>query len=128
VANALTTGKAYLAKPSGDGYQNLLNAVDALTQTTDKQTLAASRVTNTQSQSKTLAILTVGSIGAHALLTLLEQKATSAQLSKMPAITARVSFDQIKEIFHKQVDKEMVCSELARKGYDPNAVLAQVGL
>jgi hypothetical protein len=122
--NLITAGNAYLAKPSGDKYQNILNGVDALTASVDAKVLAAAKISNPQSQQKVLAVLTVASVSAHAVLTILQARASKAQVKAMPVISARVTLDQIKPF----LDLPNARSQIANAGYDPKEVMALAGL
>lgn len=125
--NLITIGNNYLAKPSGDGYQQLLNGVDAMTQSIDTNVLASERVINVQSQAKVIASLVIISVGSHGVLDLLESKATQAQLKAMPVITARVDFNEIKRLVGKDPDR--IRSELARmtSPYEANQLMEHIG-
>jgi hypothetical protein len=106
---------AYLEKPSGDQYQNILNGVDALAAGIDARVLAAARVTNTQSQAKAVAILSLAATGAHVVLGILEQKASKAQLKAMPVIAGRATPEEIKPFLHReQAERQMVAMGLSR--------------
>jgi hypothetical protein len=120
----ITAGNAYLAKPSGDKYQNILNAVDALTASVDAKVLAAAKISNPQSQQKVLAVLTVASVSAHAVLTILQARASKAQLKAMPVISARVTLDQIRPYLNINYAR----SEIAKAGYRPDEVMQLAGL
>jgi hypothetical protein len=116
-ASALAACATYLAKPSGDNYQNLLNLTDSIVQTVDAQTLAAGHVTNQQSQTQTLATLTVIDLGAHALLSYLESKATAKQIEAVPtpAATTAANFQSVKDLVNRgAVNRNFVEAELAK--------------
>lgn len=120
----ITAGNAYLVKPSGDKYQNILNEVDALTASVDAKVLAAAKISNPQSQQKVLAVLTVASVSAHAVLTILQARASKSQLKAMPVITARVSLQEIKPY----LDLAYARAQIAKAGYNPDEVLSLAGL
>lgn len=122
--NLIVAGNAYLAKPSGDKYQNILNAVDALTASIDGKVLAAAKITNPQSQHRVLAILTLASVSSHGILTLLQQRASKAQVKAMPTIAARVTLEQIRPYLDLNYARE----QIAARGYDPDKVLTLAGL
>lgn len=122
LANLITLGNAYLAAPSGDKYQNILNAVDALTATLDVKVLAMAKVSNPQSQAKALAVVTVISVGLHTVVALLQTKASKAQLKAMPVIAGRVTLEQLRPLIGPEVR-----SEITARGYDPDQVLSLAG-
>ena len=122
--NLITAGNAYLAQPSGDKYQNILNGVDALTASVDAKVLAAAKISNPQSQQKVLAVLTIASVTAHAVLTVLQARASRAQLKAVPVISARVTLDQIKPYLNLDYAR----GEIAKQGYDAHSVLSLAGL
>lgn len=124
VANLITIGNAYLASPSGDKYQNVLNGIDALTANVDAKVLAVAKVTNTTSQTRVLAVLTVISVSLHAILTTLKNRASKSQVKAMPVIVARVSLNDIR----RYMDRDYARAQIAAAGYDANAVLAASGL
>jgi hypothetical protein len=113
--NLIKLCDAYLAKPSGDKYQNILNGVDALAAGLDARVLAAARVTNTQSQAKAIAILGLAATAAHVVLGILEQKASKQQLKAVPAVTARVTPEEIKPFLNReQAQRQMIAMGLSR--------------
>ncbi|HEV7676228.1 MAG TPA: hypothetical protein VGQ12_16980 [Candidatus Angelobacter sp.] len=122
--NLIAAGNAYIAKPSGDKYQNILNAVDALTASVDAKVLAAAKITNPQAQHRVLAILTLASVSSHAILTLLQQRASKAQVKAMPVIAARADFEKVKQL----IDQGYVRSEITKAGYNADVVMAAAGL
>lgn len=121
--NAIALGKGYLAAPSGDNYQKLLNAVDALGQTVNQQVLSAAKITNPASQQKVLALLGLVATGIHLSVALLKQHATSSQINNLPAI-ARVDFRKVRPYLNRGYAHD----QLAAQGFDANAVLASVGM
>ena len=121
----ITVGNAYLAAPSGDKYQNILNAADALTASVDSRVLAAAKITNPQSQARVLAVLTVASVSLHATLTILKASASKSQVKAMPAITARVDFQ--KEIV-PLVDRAYAREQIAAHGYNADMVFLAAGM
>jgi hypothetical protein len=122
--NLIVAGNAYLAKPSGDKYQNILNAVDALTASVDARVLAAAKISNPQSQQKVLAVLTVASVSAHAVLTILQARASRSQLKAVPVVNARVTLQEIKPFLNLHYAR----GEIAKAGYDANEVFSLAGL
>ena len=92
----IAIAQAYLAKPDAQGYQALLNGVDALTASIDQRVLAAARITNPQSQARVMAILSVAATSAHVILGLLQSKASKGQIQAMPKIAGRASFEEIR--------------------------------
>ncbi|HEX7289468.1 MAG TPA: hypothetical protein VF532_25010 [Candidatus Angelobacter sp.] len=113
--NLIKLCDAYLAKPSGDKYQNILNGVDALAAGLDARVLAGARVTNTQSQAKAMAILSLAATSAHVVLGILEQKASKAQLKAMPVIAGRATPAEITPFLDRgQAEQQMVAMGLGR--------------
>jgi hypothetical protein len=117
-------GDTYLAAPSGDTYQSLLNGVDAFAASVDAKVLAVAKVSNTNSQAKVLAAITISSIVLHGILTALKSKASSAQLKAVPKVTGRVEFDQIRQYLNKEYARQ----ELTARGYDADQVFTAAGI
>lgn len=117
-------GNAYLAAPTGGNYQVLLNGVDALAASVDAQVLAAAKITNSASQGKVLAGITIASVVLHGILVTLKSKAKSAQLKAIPKVAGRVDFNDVKQY----VDRTYARQQLAAHGYNVDQVFAVVGL
>lgn len=113
----------YLANPSADAYQALLNGVDALTEQIDQQALAMLKIENPQSQLKAVAGIAFAVTGFHVVLGVLQQFASSKQTKAVPAQTAHVSLDQVRPF----INREYARHELADMGYDADAALAAYG-
>jgi hypothetical protein len=124
--NLIAVGNAYLAKPSGDNYQAILNGVDALAATIDARVLAAARITNPQSRDKIMAILAIAATSAHVVVGLLQQRATQKQLKAMPVIAGRVSFKEIRPYLdRREAERELIALGASMTYSD--YVLAQAG-
>jgi hypothetical protein len=120
----ITIGNAWLAAPSGDKYQNLLNGLDALVANVDAKVLAAAKITNTQSQAQVLAGFTIASVVLHGVLVALKNKASSTQIKAIPKVTGRVQFEEIRQY----LDREYARQELTAHGVDAGQVFSAIGL
>jgi hypothetical protein len=125
VGKAITASDAYLANPGADAYQALLNAVDAITAQADQQLLASLKIVNPNSQIKVTGWIALFSTGLHVALTVAESYATSKQKKAVPAVTARVPFNQVRPFLNRSYARE----ELTSMGYkNPDQLLAYAGL
>lgn len=100
VDKLIQIGNTYLAKPDANGYQALLNGVDALVANVDQELLKAARIANPQSQGKVLLYLGLVATGLHLINGFLVQKATPAQMKALPVI-AHVDFNLIKPYLNR---------------------------
>jgi hypothetical protein len=117
--------ETYIANPGADAYQAVLNGVDAFTAQVDQAALGTVGIKNPQSQAKVVAWIALFSTGLHVTLGILDSYATSKQKKAVPAVSARVSFDQIKPFLNRSYAHD----ELAQMGYsNPDQVLAYAGL
>lgn len=123
VENAIKIGNDYIARPSGDVYQQLLNAADALVAQVDNQVLQAARITNPLSQQKVLVFLGFIATGLHIVLGLLKQYASKSQIRNMPK-TAHVDFDRVKPY----LNRDYATQQLAAMHYDAGRVLQAYGM
>jgi hypothetical protein len=115
----------YIANPGADAYQALLNGVDAFTAQVDLAALGTAGVKNPQSQAKVVGWIAVFSTGLHVTLGILDSYATSQQKKAVPAVSARVSFDQIRPFLNRSYAHD----ELAAMGYsNPDQILTYSGL
>lgn len=94
-------GNTYLEKPDAQGYQVLLNGVDALVANVDQELLKAAHIANPQSQSKVLLYLGLVATGLHLINGFLVQKASPAQLRAVPPVAARVDFNLIRPYLNR---------------------------
>lgn len=124
LASLITIGNNYLAKPSADTYQALLNGVDAFVQSVDQKVLLAAKISNPQTQQKVLTIIALAATGAHIVLGLLEQNANKKQLKAMPKAGMRVSFEEVRPY----LDRTYAAAELTKMGYEGDKTLERVGL
>jgi hypothetical protein len=116
---------AYIANPGSDAYQAVLNGVDAFTAQVDQAALGTAGIKNPQSQAKVVAWIALFSTGLHVTLGILDSYATSKQKKAVPAVSARVTFDQIRPF----VNRSYAHDELAQMGYsNPAQILAYAGL
>jgi hypothetical protein len=116
---------AYIANPGSDAYQAVLNGVDAFTAQVDQAALGTAGIKNPQSQAKVIAWIALFSTGLHVTLGILDSYATSKQKKAVPAVSARVTFDQIRPFLNRSYAHD----ELAQMGYsNPDQVLAYAGL
>lgn len=126
LANLIAIGNAYLAAPSSDKYQQLLNGVDSFTAGIDTTVLQAAKIANPNTQHTVLIVLGLADTGAHLAVSLLKQYASSSQLKAMPK-TAQVDFDLIKPF----IVPDYARAQLASMGYQPYEVehaLSKYGL
>jgi hypothetical protein len=115
----------YISNPGADAYQAVLNGLDAFTAQVDQAALGTAGVKNPQSQAKVVAWIAVFSTGLHVSLTILDSYATSKQKKAVPAVSARVSFDQIRPFLNRSYARE----ELSAMGYsNPDQLLTYAGL
>ena len=115
----------YIANPGADAYQAILNGVDAFTAQVDQAALATAGIKNPQSQAKVVGWIAVFSTGLHVTMGILDSYATSKQKKAVPAVSARVSFDQIRPFLNRSYAHD----ELAAMGYsNPDQLLAYAGL
>jgi hypothetical protein len=121
----IAAAEAYIANPGNDAYQAVLNGVDAFTAQVDQEALATAGIKNPQSQAKVVGWIAVFSTGLHVTLGILDSYATSKQKKAVPAVSARVSFDQIRPFLNRSYAHD----ELAQMGYShPDQLLAYAGL
>ena len=122
-------GNAYVALPSGDTYQALLNGVDAIVATVNASVLSVAKVTNPDSQAKVLAVMTVAASILQGVLVLLKQKANAAQLKAVPKIAGRIEFKQIKPYLNREYARQQLKSrpELRTMGYSADDILQTAG-
>jgi hypothetical protein len=126
LASLIAIANAYLAKPDAQGYQALLNGVDALTASIDQKVLAAAKISNPGSQAKVMAILAVAATSAHVVLGALQAKASKGQVQAMPKIAGRVAPAEIRPYLDRAYADQM----LADLGYgqtERHAALEQFG-
>jgi hypothetical protein len=115
----------YIANPGADAYQAILNGVDAFTAQVDQAALGTAGVKNPQSQAKVVRWIALFSTGLHVSLAILENYASSKQKKAVPAVSARVSFDQIRPFLNRSYAHD----ELSQMGYsNPDQLLAYAGL
>jgi hypothetical protein len=124
ITSLLKIGNDYLARPSADNYQALLNGVDAFAASIDAKVLEAARISNPQTQQKILMLLALAATIIHIAVGILQQHASAKQLKTMPKLTGRVRFEQIKPY----LDRAYARAELARMGYDADAALSAFGM
>jgi hypothetical protein len=117
--------EAYIANPGNDAYQAVLNGVDAFTAQVDQAALGTAGIKNPQSQAKVVAWIALFSTGLHVTLGILDAYASSKQKKAVPAVSARVTFDQIRPFLNRSYAHD----ELAQMGYsNPAQILAYAGL
>lgn len=114
---------AYLANPSPDTYQAILNLADALAAQVDQQGLAILKIQNPQSQLKAIASVAIVTTGLHVVLGVLQQFASSKQVKAVPAQSAHVSLSEMRPL----INREYARSELTHMGYNADAALASAG-
>lgn len=115
----------YIANPGADAYQALLNGVDSFTAQVDQAALDTVNIKNQKSQAKVVGWIAFFATGLHVSLGILNAYATSKQKKAVPAVSARVSFDQIRPFLNRSYAHD----ELAQMGYsNPDQLLAYAGL
>lgn len=120
----IAAAETYIANPGADAYQAVLNGVDAFTAQVDQAALGTAGIKNPQSQAKVVGWIAVFSTGLHVTLGILDSYATSKQKKAVPAVTARVSFDQIQPFLNRSYAR----AELSQMGYsNPDQLLAHAG-
>lgn len=125
LTKAVAACDAYVKNPGATAYQALLNIVDDLVAQIDLQALAAAKITNPQSQTKAVASIGFFTTGIHLALGILQQFASSSQISAVPAQTARVSFEQIRPFLKRDEAKQ----ELTKLGFSHvDQILSAQGL
>lgn len=105
----------FLSKPSGDNYQVLLNAADAITAGVDAKTLNISHIKNSASRTRALLISGLIDTGLHVIVGVLEQNASKSQIKAMPKIAGRADFEQVRPFLNRPFAEQ----EIAALGYDP---------
>jgi hypothetical protein len=121
----IAAAEAYISNPGNDAYQAVLNGVDAFTAQVDQVALGTVGIKNPQSQAKVVGWIALFSTGLHVTLGILDSYATSKQKKAVPAVSARVSFDQI----HPFLNRSYARAELDQMGYShPDQLLAYAGL
>jgi len=121
----IAAAEAYIANPGADAYQAVLNGVDAFTAQVDQAALGTAGIKNPQSQAKVVSWIAFFSTGLHVTLGILDSYATSKQKKAVPAVSARVSFDQIRPFLNRSYARD----ELTAMGYsNPDQLLAYAGL
>lgn len=123
----IAIGNAYLSKPNADGYQALLNGVDALAASIDAKVLAAAKISNPASQAKVMAVLSIAATSIHVTVGLLQQYASSKQLNAMPKIAGRVTFDQIRPYLDRPAAEAQIVAWGASHD-QANEIMAGAGL
>jgi len=125
LASLIAAADNYIANPGADAYQALLNGVDAFTAQIDQAALGTAGIKNQQSQAKVVGWIAVFSTGLHVTLGILDSYATSKQKKAVPAVSARVSFDQIRPFLNRSYARK----ELSQMGYtNPDQILTYAGL
>lgn len=121
----IAAAETYIANPGTDAYQALLNGVDAFTSQIDLAALGTNGIKNAQAQAKVVGWIALFSTGLHVTLGILDAYATGKQKKAMLAVSARVSFDQIRPFLNRSYAHD----ELAQMGYsNPDQLLAYAGL
>lgn len=116
--------EAYIANPGADAYQAVLNGVDAFTAQVDQAALDTAGIKNPQSQAKVVAWIALFSTGLHVTLGILDSYASSKQKKAVPAVSARVSFDQIRPFLNRSYARD----ELSAMGYsNPDQLMTAAG-
>jgi hypothetical protein len=120
----IAAADTYIANPGADAYQALLNGVDAFTAQVDQAALGTAGVKNPQSQAKVVGWIAVFSTGLHVTLAILDSYSTNKQKKAVPAVSARVSFDQIRPFLNRSYARE----ELSAMGYsNPDQLMTAAG-
>lgn len=121
----IAAADSYIANPGTDAYQALLNGVDAFTAQVDVAALGTNGIKNAQAQAKVVGYIALFSTGLHVTLGILDAYATSKQKKAVPAVSARVSFDQIRPLLNRSYARD----ELTAMGYsNPDQLMAYAGL
>jgi hypothetical protein len=125
LGKAIAAADNYQANPGPDAYQAVLNAIDAITAQADQAALASLKIVNPQSQFRVTSWIALLATALHVALTLAESYATSKQKKAVPAVTARVPFDQIRPLLKREYARQ----ELAGMGFNnPDQLLAYAGM